>query len=474
MAHPRTASNIERATLKKTAVSTAPLWAEQPLHPSWTSIEEGHMDDDDQQLFSDIYHNEHEYLTLHSSNAYAQGQPSSAHASSSSSIPSVPSHIPRALSRASSSAHSATSAASTAWSVFATMSNVSASSTHLLLKDRDLPLSAITTRPHQHDHPSPSPPFPCSLSSLDSPNHTSPTIDTLCPSYQHTSSPLDNNTSNTLSTPLEHPLTHNRHHNNLHTERLSMKASSGRSKKPLDLIRGYPTGQCVSSAPPEATTWDEKDTLNDDPSPTRGLSFTNTAINLRNLKTFLLSSPMFSIIVKILIIVAAISLFAISFDAVLILANINKGPRWVISFTNDKAALIVTMVLSALTVAYSCFTIFLETRRSPAGIDSTKSKPLPVIFSEILVSIVWAQVLSVSIYIYMWTFRCGSEGDFEELWLNLEKESVDLIQSTASRLCRRQGAMVGLELFLVMLLIFNFYTHLRQNFKLFLLSLRGR
>ncbi|KAF9211356.1 hypothetical protein BGZ59_008204 [Podila verticillata] len=253
-----------------------------------------------------------------------------------------------------------------------------------------------------------------------------------------------------------------------------MKASSGRSKKPLDLIRGYPTGQCVSSAPPEATTWDEKDTLNDDPSPTRGLSFTNTAINLRNLKTFLLSSPMFSIIVKILIIVAAISLFAISFDAVLILANINKGPRWVISFTNDKAALIVTMVLSALTVAYSCFTIFLETRRSPAGIDSTKSKPLPVIFSEILVSIVWAQVLSVSIYIYMWTFRCGSEGDFEELWLNPEKESVDLIQSTASRLCRRQGAMVGLELFLVMLLIFNFYTHLRQNFKLFLLSLRGR
>ncbi|KAG0020265.1 hypothetical protein BGZ82_011640, partial [Podila clonocystis] len=467
------------------------------------------MGDDDHQLFSDIYlNNEYEHLTSSSNNANAQRQPSSSHVAFSSShsapvspsptsrptTPSIPSHFPRALSRtASSSAHSATSAVSTAWSVFATMSNVSASSTHLLLKDKDPSTfsATITTRPAPHHlepiHPPTSAPIPNPLSSLDSPNHTSLTIDTICPSpYQHIPSSFNStNTSNSHSSSplsqLEHPLVHNRNLQHPYQGGLSLKdaSSSGRSKKKrrsLELVRGYPTGQCVSSAPPEATNWDEKDTdLDADPSPTRGLSFTNTAINLRNLKTFLLSSPMFSIIVKILIIVAAISLFAISFDAVLILANIKSGPRWVISFTNDKAALIVTMVLSVLTVAYSCFTIFLETRRSPAGIDSTsKSKPLPVIFSEIMVSIVWAQVLSVSIYIYMWTFRCGSEDDFEELWSDLAKESIDLIQSTAGRLCRRQGAMVGLELILVLLLIFNFYTHLRQNFKLFLLSLRGR
>lgn len=465
--------------------------------------------EDDQQLFSDIYlNNEHEHLA-NSNNANAQSQPSSSHATSSSShsapvisspisaptTPSISSHFPRALSRSvSSSAHSAISAVSTAWSVFATMSNVSASSTHLLLKDKEPSTfsAAVTARlaPHQQEPVRPTSPtssFPNPLSSLDTPNHTSLTIDTICPSsYEHIPSSFDNtNTSNKHSSPplsqLEHPLALNRHLQHPYLGGLSLKgtSSSGRSKKKprsLELTRGYPTGQCVSSTPPEATNWDEKDTdLDADPSPTRGLSFTNTAINLRNLKTFLLSSPMFSIIVKILIIVAAISLFAISFDAVLILANIKSGPRWVISFTNDRAALIVTMVLSVLTVAYSCFTIFLETRRSPAGIDSTsKSKPLPVIFSEIMVSIIWAQVMSVSIYIYMWTFRCGSKDDFEELWSDLAQESIDLIHSTASRLCRRQGAMVGLELILVLLLIFNFYTHLRQNFKLFLLSLRGR
>ncbi|KAG0093070.1 hypothetical protein BGZ93_008038, partial [Podila epicladia] len=88
---------------------------------------------------------------------------------------------------------------------------------------------------------------------------------------------------------------------------------------------------------------------------------------------------------------ASVSLFAIALDAIVILL---KTPDQQTQLSNDNAALVVTVILSILTILYSCFTIFLESRRPPEGLDASNSKPLIVIFSEIVASIVWAQVLS--------------------------------------------------------------------------------
>ncbi|KAF9431175.1 hypothetical protein BGZ94_007626 [Podila epigama] len=585
MVHPRTASNIEKATLQKTTVSTTPLWADQEAHPYWNELlteeriaddsnedddesfhfEDSDGDDDKDHVYSNIYLHGYEGREHHSnpvngrdtispSGAQAFASASTAAVAPSASRPTTPSiaHFPRALSRtASSSALSATSAVSTAWSVFATMSNISASSTHLLLskdwdrdrdKDRDrdrlprdyfafaspvhssvhLPTStsnhSAQLNPHLKDahlrqsqtqHPSQSTeprsslsnsqpsPSPRPLSSIEtlcnSPPPTSTDTIMSCPlsapHSQHilcppsTASTKDTKVAaSTTSTPyspswprpqsaqLEHPLLlHTQHqqvihhpyrgafdtadHDNNHLSSPLSASYSGRSKKrskrrSFELRRGYPNGQCVSSAPPETTNWDEKDITDEDSSKTRGLGFTNTAINLRNLKTFLLNSPMFSIAVKGMIVLSAISIFAISLDAIFILADIASDPRWSLLLANDKAALVVTMVLAVLTIAYSCFSIFLETRRSPAGIDSTsKSKPLAVIFSEIIVSIIWAQVLSVAIYIYMWTFGCTDAGEerFGQLWLtsrnDVNEESIERLHLATGRLCRRQSAM---------------------------------
>ncbi|KAF9956015.1 hypothetical protein BGZ72_003089 [Mortierella alpina] len=245
--------------------------------------------------------------------------------------------------------------------------------------------------------------------------------------------------------------------------RLGLSASKRRNQKEsLELMRGYPTGRCVSSSPPDHTNWDEKSS--EDLSVTNRLSTAkNTAFNLDAFKMFL-NSPLFSNILKSLTIMAAVSLFAIALDAIIIL--INTPDEHTRLSTNDNAALVITVILSLLTVAYSCFTIFLESRRPPEGLDTSNSKPLFVIFSEIIASIVWAQVLSVTIYIYIWTYGCTEAGQrqLERLWQHNGKLAVQDSHLT-ERLCRRQGAMVGLELLLVVLLIFNFYTHLALNFK---------
>ncbi|KAF9959134.1 hypothetical protein BGZ72_010263 [Mortierella alpina] len=194
-----------------------------------------------------------------------------------------------------------------------------------------------------------------------------------------------------------------------------------------------------------------------------------------------LNSPLFSNILKILTVLAAVSLFAIALDALLIL---QKASALALSLEGehqqrvlfDSASLIITVTLSVLTVIYSCFTIMLESRRQPEGLDNTStSKPLIVIFTEIIASIVWAQVLSVTIYIYHWTFGCvmtttltagdmDSDGKARSWWL-WNQEGLLSDPHLTDRLCRRQGSMVGLELLLVLLLIFNFYTHLAQNFR---------
>ncbi|KAF9579288.1 hypothetical protein BGW38_004511 [Lunasporangiospora selenospora] len=175
-------------------------------------------------------------------------------------------------------------------------------------------------------------------------------------------------------------------------------------------------------------------------------------------------------------------------------------PLWL---PNDKASLVVTAVFSIITIAYSCLTMVLESRRPPEGLDTSKSKPLIVIFSEIIASIVWAQILSVTIYIYIWTFGCAEPGErpLEMLWrlsnglssitsstpLPPSSSTNSTLSSTTSsippstmtvlaaivdenrdlmdRICRRQGAMAGLEFMLVLLLIWNFYTNLAKNFQ---------
>jgi hypothetical protein len=243
------------------------------------------------------------------------------------------------------------------------------------------------------------------------------------------------------------------------SSRLGLSLSKRRNQKEsMELMRGYPTGQCLSTEPPESTNWDEKDA---ELPLTQGYGVAkNTAFNLDAIKGFL-NSPLFSNFLKSLTVMAAVSLFAIALDAIIILVKAsNDNPSMRIS--NDNAALIITVILSLLTIAYSCFTIFLESRRPPEGLDTSNSKPLIVIFSEIIASIVWAQLLSITIYIYIWTYGCTEAGaeQLSRLW---KQDMPD--HHLIDRLCRRQGAMVGLELLLVMLIIFNFYTHLAQNFK---------
>jgi len=189
---------------------------------------------------------------------------------------------------------------------------------------------------------------------------------------------------------------------------------------------------------------------------TRG---TNTAINIEAVKLFL-NSPLFANVLKSLTVMTAVSLFAMALDSIIILQKeAAKGD--VTPLSNANTAIIVTLVLSILTVVYSCSTIVRESRRLPEGLDSSNSKPLIVIFAEILTSIIWAQVLSVTSYIYVWTFGCTSKGrgQLNRLWRQDETPYV------VDRLCRRGGTMVGLEVLLVLLLIFNFYTHLAQNFR---------
>ncbi|KAI1320379.1 hypothetical protein EDD11_001181 [Mortierella claussenii] len=237
-------------------------------------------------------------------------------------------------------------------------------------------------------------------------------------------------------------------------------------KHSMEITRGYPTGQCISSSePPPTTTWDEQDPDDLLLQERRQSISINTAINVEAFKMFL-NSPLFSNILKSLSVMASVSLFAIAVDALLTLHK-DMAPRLEDAdpFSNATACLIITIILSIFTVIYSCFTIFLESRRPPEGLDSSNSKPLIVIFSEILVSIVWAQVLSVTIYIHAWTFGCTNAGQSQlhRLW-KLDGILSDH-DSMIETLCRREGAMVGLEVLLVLLLIFDFYTHLAQNFQ---------
>ncbi|KAF9167722.1 hypothetical protein BGX21_011669 [Mortierella sp. AD011] len=245
-------------------------------------------------------------------------------------------------------------------------------------------------------------------------------------------------------------------HNRLGGEgRLHLSPSKRRNQKETrEVLRGYPTGHCVSTTAPDETTWDEKDAetpLTHD----HKYTIKNTAFDLEAMKAFL-NSPLFSNVLKSLTIIASVSLFAIALDSLVL---VQHSPDQQTQLTNGNAALIITITLSIMTIAYSCVTIFLELRRPPEGLDSSNSKPLIVIISEIIASIVWAQVFSVAIYIYIWTFGCTEASEYQIDQLHL------IDPHLTHKLCRRQGAMVGLELLLVLLLIFNFYTHLAQNFK---------
>ncbi|GJJ70928.1 hypothetical protein EMPS_03278 [Entomortierella parvispora] len=238
------------------------------------------------------------------------------------------------------------------------------------------------------------------------------------------------------------------------------------AKREREASLGYPTGECVSSTAPLVTNWDQLGGEDEKLAESKGLAdyFTNEAFNLDAIK-LLLASPLFSNFLKILTVMAAVSLFAIALDAIILLQNATEDEKTLTQLWNDSAALVITIVFSLCTILYSCLNIYLDSRRSPEGLveSRTESKPLFIIFSEIMASIAWAQVLSVTIYIYIWTFGCTEAGErqLEKLW----KQNLDADHRLNARMCRRQGAMVGLELLLILLLIFNFYTHLSQNFQ---------
>ncbi|KAF8930668.1 hypothetical protein BGZ58_008096 [Dissophora ornata] len=185
-------------------------------------------------------------------------------------------------------------------------------------------------------------------------------------------------------------------------------------------MRGYPTGHCVSSSdPPPVTAWDEHDPEDLLLQARRQSMGTNTAFNLETLKMFI-NSPLFSNFLKILTVMLAVSLFVIALDAIVILhKDLELQGEIDTLLSNANASLYITVILSILMIVYSCFTIFLEMRRPPEGLDASNSKPLFVIFSEIVASIIWAQVLSVTIYIYSWTFGCTEAGE-RQLNLNFQ------------------------------------------------------
>lgn len=319
-----------------------------------------------------------------------------------------------------------------AWSVFSSMSNVSTISDRLSKKDRDLKDEAVT---------------PASIASTPKPIQTSFSHSGLQSYPQRLQRIFQlNNVAGTDSPCKNGP---------------SSNSKKQVFKHSLEQMRGYPSGQCESSFDsPPTTAWDERDledaSLIQERRFTRG---TNTAINIEAVKLFL-NSPLFANVLKSLTVMTAVSLFAMALDSIIILQKeAAKGD--VTPLSNANTAIIVTLVLSILTVVYSCSTIVRESRRLPEGLDSSNSKPLIVIFAEILTSIIWAQVLSVTSYIYVWTFGCTSKGrgQLNRLWRQDETPYV------VDRLCRRGGTMVGLEVLLVLLLIFNFYTHLAQNFR---------
>ncbi|KAG0004680.1 hypothetical protein BGZ79_008428 [Entomortierella chlamydospora] len=245
---------------------------------------------------------------------------------------------------------------------------------------------------------------------------------------------------------------------------VSIKSKKQLQKQSIELTRGYPTGQCVSSLePPPKTAWDEMDLCDSSIREHRSSIKTNTAINAENFKMFL-NSPLFSTILKSLTIVVSILLFATALGATLTLHN-GFDQEDADSTSNATTTLILTLVLSTFIIIYSCFTTIAESRRLPEGMDTSYSKPLIVIFSEVIASIVWAQVMSVTIYVYIWTFGCtlAEEKLSMRLWKQSEMSSAQ--NQVMERVCHRVGAMIGLEASLVLLLIFNFYTHLAHNFR---------
>ncbi|KAF9958390.1 hypothetical protein BGZ65_001494 [Modicella reniformis] len=421
MARFRATTDIERATLKKAVVRTVPLWEKEP-HP-WTSLPE----EDD-----------YEHPTEHTDNTFHSTSSSSSIATRNlSTYVTIQPPLPRSPSYA-------VSTTEAAWSVFSTMSNVSTMSERLSRKYND-PKDDVVMRTLSISIP-PEPTLPLYVQSglqghpqrIFQSNKASPDRPANCNNYPPHGSPHQKRFSRT---------------------QLSAANSKRAQKHSLELTRGYPTGQCVSSSePPPTTTWDQRDDII--LSQERRFSLgTNTAFNIEAAKMFL-NSPLFANVLKSLTVITAVLLFAMALDSIIILQKeIAQGDETPLS--NASTSLFTTLVLSILTIAYCCFTMFRESRRLPEGLDSSNSKPLFVIFAEIITSIIWAQVLSVTIYIYIWTFGCGARGkeQLDRLW------SQDEVPYVVDRLCRRGGTMVGLEVVLVLLLIFNFYTHMAQNFR---------
>ncbi|KAF9585023.1 hypothetical protein BGW38_004230 [Lunasporangiospora selenospora] len=449
--------DFEHATLKKTTVNTLPLWEQAerdeesgPLGHGDESSENGQHPQDLSGSPAGPFHN---HTGSNQSNSAKQNGKTPYHSSTTGTkgpLSAGHTYYTSTLNR--SRVSSTVIGQPPEWSVFATMSNVSTLS-GLPRKN----LNASTTSGQQSTRmapptssisaPSAARRLPQRLDDIFKQRPSPNSVADVVPNTGHQGNMNRSTGGFTQHGAVAAP--------NPGSQRGPTSSKRGDRKEPSDQMRGYPTGQCVSTTPPKRTNWDEDNDMM--PNPGQGLA-KNTAFNLEALKMFL-NSPLFSNFLKSITIVAAASLFAIALDSIVLLA---KTPDQDTQFSNDNAACVVTVILSVVTIAYSCFTIFLESRRPPEGLDTSNSKPLFVIFTEIIASIVWAQILSVSIYIYIWTYGCTAAGkrELERLW---KLQIAD--QELSGMLCRRQGAMVGLELLLVVLLIFNFYTHLATNFR---------
>ncbi|KAF9357764.1 hypothetical protein BGX26_003115 [Mortierella sp. AD094] len=408
-------SDMERATLRKATVSMTPLWAEEDSYP-WDDF----VDDNDSPAHSSTSTMESQTTLLSLANSQPQ----------------TPTSIM--------SGYSATPT----WSDFGTMNNGSKKHQEPSEKPNTLePLHGTYSQTNLRRH------HPLSLNEIFKFNNDGDI-------RQVAASDKCSQYTCICKCPKHRSFGHHRPS----MSDLSNKSKRQFQKQSIELTRGYPTGQCVSSLePPPKTTWDEMDFCDPSIREHRLSIRTNTAINAENFKMFL-NSPLFSTILKCLTIIVSALLVATALDAILTLHN-GLDQEDASSASKATTTLIFTLVLSILTIIYSCFTVILESRRPPEGMDTSYSKPLIVIFSEIIASIVWAQVMSVTVYIYIWTFGCTS--DEEKLSMRLWKQSgMSSVQNqVVERVCHRVGAMVGLEALLVLLLILNFYTHLAHNFR---------
>ncbi|KAF9437989.1 hypothetical protein BGZ76_010276 [Entomortierella beljakovae] len=282
MAPSKTSSDMERATKRKTTVNMSPSWADEDSLP-WDRIAREREEGEEESK-----------LTIHSTT-------NSTTESYATMLPLTPSQ-PRTPSTITSN-----SSTTPRWSDFISMNNISV---EMASESNAIEMNAMSLEPllgtfsqtslRRHHSPRISKVFNSDMNDGDTNQLQLPT-----PDSGHFHSCICNRpTLGSLS----------RHRFSI--SGLSVGSKRHYQKLSLELGRGYPSGQCVSSLdPPPNTTWDERSSDNSLVQGALSSIKTNTAFNFGSFKMFL-NSLMFSNIVKCLIVVVSGLIFATALDTI--------------------------------------------------------------------------------------------------------------------------------------------------------------